>query len=74
MPTYSYQCRKCGEILEHFCYVESRDNLYLYCESCGVSGTPAKEFNRILSATQFHLKGPGWGKDGYSKKSDPNAG
>ena len=64
MPTYSYECRKCGTISEYQCPVDDRDNLSIECDSCDNFGKD-ESFKRILSATQFHLKGSGWSKDGY---------
>jgi len=67
MPIYSYECRKCGEILERQCAVEDRDNQAFECDACDNFGKD-EGFKRILSATQFQLKGKGWANDGYSKQ------
>ncbi|MHB8407898.1 MAG: FmdB family zinc ribbon protein [Acidiferrobacterales bacterium] len=59
MPTYEYECPKCGEKFELIQKI-SENNPPQHCE-----GTDAK---RIISKPAlFVLKGGGWAKDGYSK-------
>jgi putative FmdB family regulatory protein len=59
MPTYEYQCEKCGVEFER----EQRisDDPIRTCPKCG-----AKRAKRLISATSFVLKGGGWYSDLYS--------
>ena len=58
MPTYEYQCGKCGK---HFEYVQKISEApKSKCEACG--GT----LERLISGGAFILKGGGWYKDLYS--------
>jgi putative FmdB family regulatory protein len=56
MPTYEYQCEKGHEFT-----LEQRiaDPAIEICK-CG------KKCKRLISRSSFHLRGPGWAKDGYS--------
>jgi putative FmdB family regulatory protein len=58
MPTYEYQCQKCGKQFE---YVQKiSDAPKKKCEAC--SG----KLERLISGGSFILKGGGWYKDLYS--------
>ena len=62
MPIYEYQCTECDHIIEKIESFESEIRTII-CPFCnGIS-------NRILSLGSFHLKGSGWYKDGYGKKT-----
>lgn len=53
MPIYEYLCNDCGhqeEILQKF-----SDSALTHCPKCGKNN-----FNKVISATQFQLKGSGW--------------
>jgi putative FmdB family regulatory protein len=59
MPTYEYQCEKCGHEFER----EQRitDGPIKTCPKC-----KAPKAKRLISATSFVLKGSGWYSDLYS--------
>jgi putative FmdB family regulatory protein len=59
MPTYEYQCEKCGHEFER----EQRitDDPIKTCPKC-----KAPRAKRLISATSFVLKGGGWYSDLYS--------
>ena len=61
MPSYEYKCLKCG-IFE----IEQKivDPKLEWCPTCG------EKIERLISSGNFLLKGTGWFKDGYSKKTD----
>ena len=58
MPTYEYQCEKCGFEFER----EQRitEDPVKTCPECR-----GRKVKRLLSATGFILKGGGWYADGY---------
>ncbi len=62
MPTYEYQCEKCGHEFER----EQRitDDPIKTCPKC-----KAPKAKRLISATSFVLKGGGWYSDLYSSSS-----
>ena len=64
MPIYEYECLSCGHISEVL-----RDHIddaeYAPCPKCGMGA------RRIISCSNFQLKGNGWSKDGYSKDRKP---
>jgi len=58
VPTYEYQCTKCGKPFE---YVQKiSDPPKKKCEACG------GKLERLISGGAFILKGGGWYKDLYS--------
>ena len=60
MPTYEYECNECHHQLEA---VQSiKDAPLKDCPACGKAG-----LERLISASNFQLKGSGWYKDAYSK-------
>jgi putative FmdB family regulatory protein len=74
MPTYDYQCGKCGFEFER----EQRitEDAIRTCPEC-----KSRQAKRLLSAPNFILKGGGWYADGYgssgkggAKKSDSSEG
>jgi putative FmdB family regulatory protein len=58
MPTYDYQCQKCGFEFER----EQRitEDPIKTCPEC-----KSRKAKRLLSASNFILKGGGWYADGY---------
>jgi len=62
MPTYDYQCRKCGFEFER----EQRitEDPIKTCPKC-----KSRQAKRLLSASGFILKGGGWYADGYGSSS-----
>lgn len=59
MPTYTYRCIDCGEVLEVF---QKMSDLPLkVCPEC------RGELKKEITGGNFQLKGKGWYKDGYSK-------
>ena len=58
MPTYDYQCEKCGFEFER----EQRitEDPIKTCPKC-----KARKVKKLLSAPNFILKGGGWYADGY---------
>lgn len=63
MPIYEYKCLK-GHRFEELQKMGDDP-----IESCAC-GAPSK---RILSSSNFALKGEGWYRDGYAKKGKPSA-
>ena len=57
MPLYAFRCESCGREQEEL--QEQTDPPPVCCK---------KSTNKILSKTNFQLKGDGWFKDGYQKK------
>ncbi len=64
MPTYEYECGKCGHEFER----EQRitDEPVKTCPSC-----KARKVRRLISHTSFLLKGGGWYSDLYSSAKGP---
>jgi len=62
MPTYDYQCQKCGFEFER----EQRitEDPIKTCPKC-----KSRQAKRLLSASGFILKGGGWYADGYGSSS-----
>ena len=61
MPIYEYKCELCSEQFEKIVPISQVDNSYP-CPKCG-----EKKTKKMVSRTNFTLKGAGWAKDGYSK-------
>lgn len=57
MPTYEYECAKCGVFETQQRITEDA------LKSCPTCGSPVK---RLVSGTAFHLKGSGWYKTDYA--------
>ncbi len=66
MPTYDYQCQKCGFEFER----EQRitEDPIKTCPKC-----KARKAKRLLSAPNFILKGGGWYADGYGSSGAASA-
>ena len=58
MPTYDYQCQKCGHEFERVQRIT--EDPIKTCPGC-----KSKKAKRLLSAPNFILKGGGWYADGY---------
>ncbi len=67
MPTYEYQCQKCGFEFER----EQRitEDPIKTCPKCR-----SRQAKRLLSAPGFILKGGGWYADGYGSSGAKSAG
>lgn len=62
MPTYEYKCDSCNHCVE---LIQSMSEKEIdVCPQC-----KNKSFKRLISLGSFLLKGEGWYKDLYSKKS-----
>ena len=59
MPIYEYKCKKCGKVYEILCSLNEKH--FFVCDKCH------GKLEKIVSLTNFQLKGNGWFKDGYSK-------
>ena len=66
MPTYEYQCKKCGREFEY--QQRMSDPEKKLCEACG-----AEALERMISRTAFSLKGGGWYKDLYASSKPEKA-
>lgn len=62
MAIYELECDNCGNVIE----VWPGDRAPGWCMSCGSCGS----FRKIMSKTNFHLKGRVWAKDGYTRKEE----
>ncbi|MDB4964805.1 MAG: regulatory protein FmdB family [Myxococcales bacterium] len=65
MPTYEYECKKCGKRFEYFQSMSEAKKTE--CEEC------KGELERLISASGFILKGGGWYKDLYSSTKKPDS-
>ncbi|MGQ9510191.1 MAG: FmdB family zinc ribbon protein [Thermodesulfobacteriota bacterium] len=61
MPIYEYQCSQCDEIFEIFQKINESSQ-----PACPKCSGPAK---RLISATNFVLKGPGFYVNDYPSRS-----
>lgn len=59
MPIYEYKCRQCDNVEE---VLQKFDENYYEggCPECG-----SQDMRKLISQSDFHLKGSGWYKDGY---------
>ena len=67
MPTYDYQCQKCNFEFER----EQRitEDAIKTCPKC-----KSRKAKRLLSASNFILKGGGWYADGYGSSGAKKSG
>jgi putative FmdB family regulatory protein len=65
MPIYEYQCRRCKEMFEVFHKIDEDDNV-----ACPKCLGPAK---KLISATNFVLKGSGFYVNDYPSKGRRDA-
>ena len=63
MPTYEYLCEKCGRNFEVFQKIT--DDPVQTCPECG------GKVRRLVSASNFVLKGDGWYKTDYASRPVP---
>lgn len=63
---YIYQCQICGNEIEKIHSIKDEPFSHLFCAHC-CRKTPVKRL--ICKGTSFVLKGDGWAKNGYQKKS-----
>ncbi len=63
MPTYEYECGKCGHEFEREQRI--KDEPIKTCPRC-----KARKARRLISHTSFLLKGGGWHSDLYSSSKD----
>ena len=61
MPIYEYQCAKCKKV--HEIWQKITEEPATKCPSCG------GKIERMISASGFALKGTGWYKTDYERKS-----
>jgi putative FmdB family regulatory protein len=65
LPTYEYRCDKCGKTFEVFQKIT--DDPVKTCRDCG------GEVRKLVSASNFVLKGSGWYKTDYASPASPPA-
>ena len=73
--TYVWRCKKCGVEVPVVRKYEDRDETPAcnecvgvdHRDCCGAGRWCDVDWERIISTTNFSLKGRGWAKDGYSK-------
>jgi putative FmdB family regulatory protein len=65
VPTYEYQCTKCGREFEAWQRIS--EPVLTRCEACG------GDVKRLLSAAPFILKGEGWYVTDYPSESRKKA-
>jgi putative FmdB family regulatory protein len=63
MPIYEYRCSACGHHLEAL--QKMSDAPMRKCPECGKS-----QLRRLVSASQFRLKGSGWYETDFKNKSE----
>ncbi|HSC13883.1 MAG TPA: zinc ribbon domain-containing protein [Gammaproteobacteria bacterium] len=63
MPIYEYRCSACGHDLEAL--QKMTDAPLRKCPECGKS-----QLKRLVSASQFRLKGSGWYETDFKNKSE----
>ena len=63
MPIYEYRCRACGHHLEAL--QKMTDAPLRKCPDCGKS-----QLQRLVSASQFRLKGSGWYETDFKNKGE----
>jgi putative FmdB family regulatory protein len=63
MPIYEYRCGACGHHLEAL--QKMTDAPLRKCPDCGKS-----QLKRLVSASQFRLKGSGWYETDFKNKSE----
>ena len=67
MPIYEYKCDLCNGLWEEI--QKFSDDPLTVCKSCEKEGGVHK---LVAGRLAFHLKGPGWAKDGYVDKTPPS--
>lgn len=71
MPLYDYECCGCGKVQEVEASIRETEEQVaarLTC-SCGRGGATLgldpPHFKRLITGSNFSLKGQGWSRDGY---------
>jgi len=72
MPIYEYECSKCEHQEEHLVSSTHGREIF-YCPNCA-KNNKAVRLNKLISVSNFRLKGGGWAEDGYSNKQAKPAG
>ena len=62
MPIYEFRCTECDEVSEEMLSFKDKTKT-IKCPICN------NKSEKIMSLGSFHLKGSGWYKDGYGKRS-----
>jgi putative FmdB family regulatory protein len=62
MPIYEYRCQSCGHEIEVLQKIS--DTPLIHCQKCGKNS-----LEKLISATQFQLKGTGWYVTDFKKDS-----
>lgn len=60
MPIYTFKCNNCNKVSEELVPMSTTTST---CSTCN------NIMSKIPSVSNFHLKGGGWFKDGYSKET-----
>lgn len=71
MPTYEYECKICGTIVEAWQEIKDPplENMEHFAEEDGaVVAFCFGPLKKLISKSSFSLKGGGWAKDGYQGK------
>ena len=69
MPLYEYKCPDCQTVIDKL--QTSFTVLTIICRKCVAENKKQVEMKKILSRTNFALKGDGWYKDHYGLKPAP---
>lgn len=59
MPLYEYECDQCQQALT---ILQGMNDPTPECPECG------GPLRKLISKSDFHLKGMGWARDGYTKE------
>jgi len=69
MPSYDYQCPKCGEVVKDVkVAVKDLEKTIVTCPVC------RSVTKRILNSPSVIFKGCGWAKDGYDRSGQKPRG
>ena len=63
MPIYTFVCEDCDHIFDRLMKID--ETWMEPCPKCG-----ANKIRKIIAPSNFHLKGTGWYKTDYKKKTD----
>lgn len=71
MPIYEFECSNCGYRIEKFYPVIPKNQPDYIFEICGAEKDDTmtgviRKFRRVMSSSNFALKGTCWAKDGYT--------
>lgn len=64
MPVYEFKCNNCLNTFEELLTTSQtkESDINVFCPVCH-----SLNVTKLISLSSFHLKGPGWAKDNYSK-------